>query len=110
MFLKKRKVIITETLHLVTNVFEDDNFSRQMLEKKEFVNVSKGEHKQKLQLAKVFVTCKTLYCFQRKTSKCKYWVLKVLYLATQMVCSGWLKNDSLCLRVKRSSKCCAACR
>ena len=28
MFLKKTKVIITETLHLVTNVFEDDNFSR----------------------------------------------------------------------------------
>ena len=27
----------------------------------------------------------------------------------QMVCSGWLKNDSLCLRMKRSSKC-VACR
>ena len=25
---KKRKAIITETLHLVTNVYEDDNFSR----------------------------------------------------------------------------------
>ena len=47
--------------------------------------------------------------FYRKTPKCKYWVLKVLYLETQMVCSGWLKSDSLCLRMKRSSKCCAAC-
>ena len=28
MLLKKGKAIITETLHLVTNVFEDDNFSR----------------------------------------------------------------------------------
>ena len=48
MLLKKGKAIITETLHLVTNVFEDDNFSWWMLEKKDFVNVSKGVHKQKL--------------------------------------------------------------
>ena len=35
MLLKKGKAIITETLHLVTNVFEDDNFSRKVLEKKD---------------------------------------------------------------------------
>ena len=44
-------------------------------------------------------------CFQRKTSKCKYWVLNVLCFETQMVCSGWLKHDSLCLCFQRSSKC-----
>ena len=48
LLLKKGKAIITETLHLVTNVFEDDNFSRQVLEKKDYVSVSKGVHKQKL--------------------------------------------------------------
>ena len=80
-----------------------------MLEKKDYVSMSEGVHKQKLQLAKVFVTG-ILYWFQRKAPKCKYWVLKVLYLETQMVCSGLLKNDSLCLRMKRSSKCCTACR
>ena len=48
------KTIPTETLNLVTNVYEDDNFNRQVPEKKEYVNVSKGVHKQKL--AKVFVT------------------------------------------------------
>ena len=37
-----------------------------------------------------------MHCFQTKTHKCKYWVLKVLRLKTQMVCYGWLKNDSLC--------------
>ena len=58
LLLKKGKSIITETLHLVTNVFEDDNFSRQVLEKKDYVSVSEGVHKQKLQLAKVFLTCK----------------------------------------------------
>ena len=31
--------------------------------------------------------------------KCKYWVLTVLCLETQMVCSDWLKNDSLYLRL-----------
>ena len=31
---KNGKAITTETLHLVTNVFEDDNFSRQVLEEK----------------------------------------------------------------------------
>ena len=58
LLVKKGKTIITETLHLVTNVFEDDNFSRQVLEKKDYVTVSKGVHKQKLQLTNVFVTCK----------------------------------------------------
>ena len=110
LLLKKEKAIITETLHLVTNVFEDDSFSRKVLEKKDQVSASKGVHKQRLQLAKVFVTCKNFMLLQRKTPKCKYWVLKVLCLETQIVCSGWLKNDSLCLRMKRSSKCCAACR
>ena len=27
-----------------------------------------------------------------------------------MICSGWLKNDSLCLRLKCSSECCVASR
>ena len=43
-----RKTITTETLHLVTNVNEDDNFSRYVSEKKGSVSVSKGVHKQKL--------------------------------------------------------------
>ena len=45
---KKGKNITTETLLLVTNVYEDDNFSRQVPEKKDYVSVSKGVHKQKL--------------------------------------------------------------
>ena len=48
LLLKKGKTITTETLHLVTNVYEDDNFSRQVPEKKDYVSVSKGVHKQKL--------------------------------------------------------------
>ena len=45
---KKGKTITTETLHLVTNVYEDRNFSRQVPEKKDYVSVNKGVHKQKL--------------------------------------------------------------
>ena len=101
--LKNGKVIITETIHLVKNVFEDDNLSRLVLEKKG-ASVSKEVHKQKLQPVRI------LYCFQRKAPKCKYWVLKVLCLESQTICSGWLKNHSLYLRMKGSSKCCAACR
>ena len=41
MLLKKGKAFITETLHLVANAFGDDNFSRQVLEKKDDVSVSK---------------------------------------------------------------------
>ena len=33
-----------------------------------------------------------------------------LYLEAQMVSSGWLKNDSLCLRLWRLSKCYIASR
>ena len=45
---KKGKAITAETLHLVTNVYEDDNFSRYVSEKKDYVSVSKGVNKQKL--------------------------------------------------------------
>ena len=100
--LKKGKAIITETLHLVTNVFEDDNSNRKVLEKKDYVSLSKGAYKQKLQLAKILVTCKNFILLSKKNTQ-------ALCLETQMVSSGWLKNDSLCLRLKPSSKCCAAC-
>ena len=45
---KKGKTITTETFHLVTNVYEDDNFGRYVPEKKDYISVSKGIHKQKL--------------------------------------------------------------
>ena len=45
---KKLKTINTETLYPVKNVSEDDNFSRQVPEKEDYVSVCKGIHKQKL--------------------------------------------------------------
>ena len=51
--LKNGKTITTETLHLVTNVYENDYFIRQVPEKKDYVSVSKGVHKQK------FAACKS---------------------------------------------------
>ena len=82
-----------------------------MPEKKDYVSVSKGVHGLKLfKLQKYLQLARIIYCFQRKTPKCKYWVLKVLCLETQMVCSGWLKNESLCLHLWCSSKCCVAGR
>ena len=69
LLLKKGKAIITETLHLVTNVFEDEDFSRQVLEKKDYVSVSKGVHKQKLQLAKVLVTSKNFILLSKKNTQ-----------------------------------------
>ena len=54
---------------------------------------------------KNFVTCKILSNFSnyillsKKTPKFKYCVLKVLYLETQMVCSGWLAQKWLTLCV-----------
>ena len=44
---KKEKTVTVETLYLVTIVYEDDNFSRHVPEKKYYVNKSKGVHKQK---------------------------------------------------------------
>ena len=69
LLLKKGKGIITETLHLVTNVLEDDNLSGQVLEKKDYFSVSKGVHIQKLQLAKVFVTCKNFVLLSKKNTQ-----------------------------------------
>ena len=69
----------------------------QMPEKKDYVCVSKGVHKQKF--------CNLQKSLNCKTPKSKYWFLKVLCLTIQLVCSGWLKNDSLCLRLLRLSKC-----
>ena len=58
LLLKKGKTFITETLHLVTNAFGNDNFSRQVLEKKDYVNVSK-------EYIKKTATCKSL-CNQQE--------------------------------------------
>ena len=50
-----KKWITTETLHLhLTNVYEDDDFSRQVPENKDYFSVSKGLHK------KSFSTWKSL--------------------------------------------------
>ena len=46
--LKIVKTVTTETLLLVTNVYEDDNFSRQVHERKDYVSVSNGVREQKL--------------------------------------------------------------
>ena len=40
-----------------------------MLEKKVYVSVSKGVHKQKLRLAKVFVTCKNFIPDSKKNTQ-----------------------------------------
>ena len=66
---EKEKAIITETFHLGTNVFKDDNFSRQVLENKDYTSVSKGVHKKKLQLAKVFVTCKNFILLSKNNTQ-----------------------------------------
>ena len=51
-----------------------------------------------LQLAKAFVTSMIIYCFQRKTPKYKYWVLKVLCLETQMmILAGSKMIFSVCI-------------
>ena len=64
---------------------------------------------------KNFATCKSLCnlqelktVFKEKHPNVIYWVLKVLCLEIQMVCSGWLKIDSLCLHLLRSSTFCVA--
>ena len=69
LLLKKGKAIISETLHLVTNVFEDDSFGAQVSEKKDYVGVSKRVHKQKLQLAKVFVIYKNFILLSKKNTQ-----------------------------------------
>ena len=69
LLLKKGKGIITETPHLAANVFGDDNFSRQVLEKKDYVSVSKRVHKQKMQPAKVFVPCKNFILLSKKNTQ-----------------------------------------
>ena len=77
LLLKKGKIITTETLHLVTNAYGDDNFSRQVPEKKGYVSKSKGVHKQKLwKLQKSLQLARIICCFQTKTPECKYWVHK----------------------------------
>ena len=59
LLLKKGKTITTETLYLLTNAYKDDNFSRQLPEKKDYVSVSKGVHEPN------FATCKSLCNLQK---------------------------------------------
>ena len=48
LLLKTGTTITPETLHLVTNVYEDGNFSRKLPKKKDYVSVSKEVDIQKL--------------------------------------------------------------
>ena len=99
--LKKGKAIITETPHLVTNILEDDNFSRKVLERKDWVSVSKT------------ATCKILCnlqefnaAFQEKHPNVNIGFSK--FCAQR---SKWfVLAGSLCLCMKRSSKCYVASR
>ena len=99
LFLKKGKTIITETLHLVTDVYEDGNFSMQVTEKKGYVSKSKGVHKQKLcQLQKSLQLARIIYCFQTKTPKSKYWSHKNLHLRPKWcVLTGSKMTHSVCV-------------
>ena len=45
---KNGKSFTTEALHLVTKVYEDDNFSIKVSENKDYVSVSTRVHEQKL--------------------------------------------------------------
>ena len=53
---KKGKTVTTETIRLVTSVYKDDNFIRQVTEKKDYVSVTKGAQ----YINKNFATCKSL--------------------------------------------------
>ena len=68
--LKSEKTITTETLtfdiHLVTNVYQDENFRRQVPEKKDYVNVSKRVHKQQFCNLQKSVTCKNDILLSKK--------------------------------------------
>ena len=80
---KNGKTITTETLHLMKMAIS------VVPEKKDYVSGSRSEHNQHFwNLQKFLSLARIIYCFQRKTPICKYLVLKVLFLETQMVCSG----------------------
>ena len=64
---KRKETITTETLHLLRNFYEDDNFSRYVPEKKDHVGVSKGVHNEKVcNYQKSLQFAKNIYCFQTK--------------------------------------------
>ena len=69
-----------------------------MLEKKDYVSVSKGVNKKNFATCKSLCNLQELYtAFKEKHPNINICFLKVLYLQIQMVYSGRLKNDSLCL-------------
>ena len=68
-------------------------------------------------IIKNFAACKILCnlqelytAFKEKHPNINIGFSNFLCLEAQMVCCGCLKNDSLCLRLYRSSKCCVASR
>ena len=58
---KKGKTITTETFHLATNVYEDDNFSKQVTETKDYVSLNKGVHKKNIATSKSLCNLQKLY-------------------------------------------------
>ena len=58
---KRGKTITTETFHLVTNVYEDDSFSKYVTEKKDYVSLSKEVHKKNFGTSKNLCNSQILY-------------------------------------------------
>ena len=71
LLLEERKSFHHETLHLLTNAFEDDSFSRQLLEKKD-VRVSKEYINKNCNLQRtlrIFVICKNFILLSKKNTQ-----------------------------------------
>ena len=80
-----------------------------MPEKKDYVSVSKGVHKKNLATCKSLCNLQELYTgFKEKHPNVN--ISSQSFLPREPNDVFWLKNDSLCLRLLRSSNCCVASR
>ena len=84
---KKGKTLFTqETLDLVQSFFEDDEYSRQIPGKKDYVSISWNVHKQKqLVLCNSVGSIRTVQCIQRQISQYKNQIFQVSQSKTKMV-------------------------
>ena len=96
-YLKKGKTITTETLHLEKNVYEETISVGRCLKRKAML-VRVKEY-----IINNFATCKILCNLQKLHTA--FIEKHPNVIGFSKLCSGQFKNDSLCLRWQRSSKC-----
>ena len=99
---KRGYPISKELIDLVVEFYSNDEFSRMMPGKKDYVSIGKNNHVQK---RLILSNLKEMYTMFKEEHSDKNWFFKILQPSTKVVHFSWSVRISFGLRMYHTSKC-----